>query len=448
MLFGAILMAALAATPAFAGSQVVTGDDEHCSSPDEPYCDYTRKVIDYVRNGSPDPAKPILAITCGDVEWIEDAYDDPDPDIVKICPPGGGPGGEAVTEADYASTVFSTDNYSAILVGDGEADNGVLNARKSDFKAYFDQGGGIATFDSFGDQEDTDFLPLPITLLEGEGNFPYQVTEQGRDALGITNEEVNDDCCQHETYANPGAGDPLQIGMVEGTEANNDALGALQTPSVRANLLFGRVDRRAPVSASTGCANSTQVAVSVTDERNGSGPGSVRYTIDGGGEQTADTDANGNALVTVGSGQHTVAFRGVDKAGNAEANANSVTVTCSQPPQAAGPPARAADTSRPRASVAGVRSSCVRRAFQIRLTARDGGGLARVVAKRDGRHLVNRAFSATTRASFTLVVKVRGLRAGRHTIAVTARDTSGNRVTLTRTFRVCAAQRPAPRFTG
>ena len=265
---------------------------------------------------------------------------------------------------------------------------------------------------------------------------------------------MNNECCQHEVYGEPGSGSPLKVGLRENYPELGqnpvflrDAEGgvnALQEPEHRPILLYTRVDTRPPSSASSGCVSATAVRVTVTDEAGGSGPAAVRYTIDGGAEQTAATDGSGNADIAVPSGQHTVTFRGVDKAGNVEANANSVTVTCSTPVQAAAP-----DRSRPSVSVAGVRSSCVRRAFRIRLTARDGGSLRRVVAKRDGRHLVNRAFSATTRTSFTVLVKVAGLRAGRHTIAVAARDTAGNRTTVNRTFRVCAAQRrPAPAFTG
>ena len=88
----------------------------------------------------------------------------------------------------------------------------------------------------------------------------------------------------------------------------------------------------APTSVASGCLSATEVGVTVSDNPGGTGPASVRYAVDGGAEQTTTTDASGNARITVSAGQHTVAFRGVDGAGNVEANPNSVTVTCQAPP--------------------------------------------------------------------------------------------------------------------
>ena len=97
------------------------------------------------------------------------------------------------------------------------------------------------------------------------------------------------------------------------------------------------VDSCAPSSAASGCVSATELGVTVTDNPGGSGPASVRYAVDGGAEQTTATDAAGNARITLPAGQHTVAFRGVDRGGNVEAIPNSVTLTCQPQPPATGP---------------------------------------------------------------------------------------------------------------
>ena len=78
------------------------------------------------------------------------------------------------------------------------------------------------------------------------------------------------------------------------------------------------VDTCAPTSASSGCVSTTEVGVTVTDNSGGSGPASVRYTVDGGAEQTVATpDASGNARIVVAAGEHPCSSSGVDQAGNA-----------------------------------------------------------------------------------------------------------------------------------
>jgi hypothetical protein len=116
-----------------------------------------------------------------------------------------------------------------------------------------------------------------------------------------------------------------------------------EAANLRANMIAYAAntppDCGAPTSAASGCVSTTELGVTVTDNLGGLGPASVRYTVDGEAEHTTTTDAPGNARITLPAGQHTVAFRGVDRAGNVEANPNSVTVTCqAQPGPAAAPP--------------------------------------------------------------------------------------------------------------
>ena len=116
--------------------------------------------------------------------------------------------------------------------------------------------------------------------------------------------------------------------------------------------------------------------------------------------------------------------------------------TPSQPPP---PPPPARDAAAPIATMAGVRRTCVARTFAMRVTARDPGGtVAWVLVSLDGRRI-----ATTSRADFRLQVPVRRLRAGTHTLRVTAIDAAGNRRTATRRFTRCLVRRvQRPRFTG
>ena len=250
-----LMAMAFAAAPASAGTQVVTGDDEHCEHGSESpgICDATRKYLEYARGGAPNPNRPILAIDCGSEdrgggagpEYIEAAYDQ-DPPIYTVCP----------GTDEYDEVEFTTDDWSVIAVGTGEASsgnddprgtsNGPLNARKDDFQRFFDQGGGIATFNAArgGRDEDLDFLPLDVELREdirersdgverGEGGA-YYVTPAGRAELGVTDEEVSAECCMHEAYEEPDG--PLKVGVRDGGGNQTRGAGA-PDPAI---VVFGR----------------------------------------------------------------------------------------------------------------------------------------------------------------------------------------------------------------
>ena len=86
---------------------------------------------------------------------------------------------------------------------------------------------------------------------------------------------------------------------------------------------------------------------------------------------------------------------------------------------------------------------CTTRDFTARIRLRDRAGIRAVNVYLDGR-LVRR----TSRTRFSLRIKVRGLRVGRHRITVVARDRAGNRSVTRRRFGRCALGLTAPRFTG
>ena len=102
------------------------------------------------------------------------------------------------------------------------------------------------------------------------------------------------------------------------------------------------------------------------------------------------------------------------------------------------PPIGGAGARRPAAS-----TICTTRNFTARVRIRDRAGIRSVNVFIDGR-LVRQ----TSLTRFSLRVKVRGLRVGRHRITVVARDRAGNRSVTRRHFGRCALALTAPRFTG
>ena len=62
------------------------------------------------------------------------------------------------------------------MVGTGEGGDNRLNPREADFLAFYNQGGGIATFNSAqGEDSHLDFLPLDVSLVGGD----FGVEENG-----------------------------------------------------------------------------------------------------------------------------------------------------------------------------------------------------------------------------------------------------------------------------
>ena len=290
----------------------------------------------------------------------------------------------------------------------------------------------------------------PVTTSYSGGSFGHALV-QGPGLTSLILGHVNDD--QNEPV------DPSRIVLAEYRSCSGITLvGGMTThnfhnpdpeaANLRANIIHYAVnvavDSCAPTSASNGCVTTTEVGVTVTDNPGGSGPASVRYTVDGGAEQTVATDASGSARITVTAGEHTVAFRGVDQAGNVEANPSSVTVTCQADA------AQARDRTRPSAGIAGVPDACVRAAFRVRVTARDNRALRSIAVRRDGRRVLSRTLRGVRRTSFTVRINARPLRTGSHRIVVTVRDRAGNRRTSTARFVRCVrpSRAVSPTLTG
>jgi Tol biopolymer transport system component len=115
------------------------------------------------------------------------------------------------------------------------------------------------------------------------------------------------------------------------------------------------------------------------------------------------------------------------------------------PPPPPAPPVVPA--TKPKVSVAGVRSACVAKTFHVRFRVSTASSVKSVVVKLDGRRI-----KSTSRGSFTLTINGKKLKSGRHRLTITATDSNGNVTTSHKSFSVCKAAKPrrqaAPRFTG
>jgi hypothetical protein len=95
------------------------------------------------------------------------------------------------------------------------------------------------------------------------------------------------------------------------------------------------------------------------------------------------------------------------------------------------------DTQPPAIRVRGVpRKYCTSRRFRLRARVRDDSPLRHVAVYLDGRQV-----GASRRSRVRQVIRADRLRAGRHRVSVTARDSVGNLARSTRSFRRCAAGR-------
>jgi hypothetical protein len=92
-----------------------------------------------------------------------------------------------------------------------------------------------------------------------------------------------------------------------------------------------------------------------------------------------------------------------------------------------------ADRKAPRIRITGVPARrCVRKGFRARVRVREGTRLRRGALFRDKRRL-----RSTRSKRYSVVVRTRKLRKGRHRVRVVAVDSTGNRRAITRRFRRC-----------
>ena len=194
---------ASAATPT-GGNFIATGHDMdfHCSGGSSDECAYFKILVTKARNGS---TLPILALDQGTELTIALTNIAAAP-VVSLDP----------TSAAFGTTKFVDTTgkplYSVIITASdttcGGCDNtpageGKINARASDFTAYFNNGGNIIALTG-ADNFATYYKFVPLKGVNGTVvSPPFTVTSQGA-AIGVTNAMAN--CCPtHSSFSIPSA---------------------------------------------------------------------------------------------------------------------------------------------------------------------------------------------------------------------------------------------------
>lgn len=475
-----VALAAVFASSAQAGSrELVNGFDNeyHCTSADDATvgeCLYFNTMMPWIRGGAPDPSKPILVL---------DRDGSTDPDCADACNNAGptdthiialdnslnlafGPGGVAKQLVDprspeFASLPLDVAHYSAIVVASdvncggcdlnnllSQPDSDALKARAGDILNFFRNGGGVMAFSGgvatggvaavksnaatrgggSGTLERCNnyyaFLPLGVQCSPFTGGV---LTTAAGNGIGLVDDFYGS---SHNTFEQPPAGSPLQVGAVLNSDQIDASRGVVVIPPNVPQTLFADVPLQ-PTIASVATAATCTGTFTATDP-GGLGTKAIHYKI-GGVEKTVATDATGHASVALVSGTTAVEFWGEDLAGNQEATHHTLSVT---------------GCSTPKVGVAGVRRACVSKAaLNVRISVNAPGKVKSVRITLDGKRL-----KTTSQSRFTLKINMKKLKAGRHRLRTVVTDQTGSTTTSTRTIARCAAAKPkskaSPRFTG
>ena len=267
LLCGALALVALAAVSARsaqAGSrELVNGfdNDYHCTSSADPtdgVCKWFNAAIPWIRGGAPDPAKPVLVL---------DRDGTTDPDCASACNnadsahsieldtalgvafPGIAKQLVDPRSPEFAALPLDVAHYSAIVVASNvncggcdlnnlvsQPDSEALKARAAEILNFFRNGGGVMAMSggetsggvpaAAGRNAMTRggsgtvaqctnyyaFLPLPVTCSIYGGDV---LTTPAGNAIGLTDDLYG---FSHNSFEQPPAGSPLQVGAVLDTE--------------------------------------------------------------------------------------------------------------------------------------------------------------------------------------------------------------------------------------
>lgn len=237
----------LTTEPAPAGNFFATGHDAdlHCSGGDQ--CNLFGRAIDFVRQGAPDPTKPILFLDNG--TQTADAAGQAAARAANTIQGAGNPFNFVVinpSSAAFGTTALTTGLYSAILIASdstcGGCDLGVaeiagINARSADLKTFFNAGGGLA-YMSGADRRDTYYASVPIPATGAAVSPPFTLTPAGI-AFGLTSDGDANCCPTHNSFQLPGAGSPLTV-------LETDSAGLAETIIARGAVIGGGGGFEAP----------------------------------------------------------------------------------------------------------------------------------------------------------------------------------------------------------
>jgi len=343
----ALVAALVGASSAQAGRLIVSGHDfdHHCLFPESGTsfpgeCHFLKVALTYVRNGAPDPSKPILVLDRpggpNSVNQMQGAIDR-----------AFGIGNVPMTVLDPRSAAFAaapldTAHFSAIVVASdltcggcdlngnpigtmppytpNTPDSDAINARTGALGAYFNAGGGLlvgsgavnggASFSgnggggpqAFVDNNYYQFISVPGGQNVGG---PFALTALGKalgftDGTGGTEDDIN--CCPtHNSFNAVPAGSPLKVAEIDAT---------LRSVTLFEDTNPPRTTITSAPPAQTGATTAT-FAFQASEDRT-----SFACRLDGGGFTGC---ASPVTFAGLSEGQHQFSVRATDLAGNQEA---------------------------------------------------------------------------------------------------------------------------------
>jgi len=342
---------------------------------------------------------------------------------------------------------------------EGEA----LAANANVLNNFVNQGGGLMSHGTCYPWLSALIPGLTTPQSGGGGLF---LTPAGATAFpGLTNGDLNTGPWHNHFEGNFGGLDVLVRSTNVQAPAGTDAAviiggGQVSLTEKPADLSITKADSPDPVTAGQ------NLTYTLTVRNNGPNPATgvtVTDTLPSGATARSTSasqgSCSGTTTVTCNLGNlasgATATVRIVIRPNAAGTLQNSATVSGNQPdPNQANNTAKsgttvkagttppAGDQAAPRITIAGVRGlrrSCTRRSFRVRIRVRESR-LRRVDVLLDGRRI-----RRTSRKRFSVRVPARAIRAGRHRLTIVATDRAGNRRVVRRVFRRCSVK---PRFTG
>jgi hypothetical protein len=341
------MLGVLGCTPATAsaGRMIATGVDAdyHCAN--QGYeCHLFKVAVNYVRNGAPDPGKPVLVLDRKPATKSR-------PDVPAALDAAFGPGVVPRSVVDpssdeFLATPLSPSQFSAIIVasdwscdglnGDCDLNDETESAspgdsmqlfnRRAAFDAYLQQGGGVLALSGSlnGNGEphngELDIYYAFLSLTGGSEGGSGSLTDLGR-AIGFTSQDVmhshgpplpchpsGNTSCVHNSFALPQPGSPLRVAEIAngGTSGGQPVFEAITLfrDSDPPNVLLDAAPP--PTTESTAAVFRFHASEDTT---------TFRCSLDG---SPATACAGSVSYSGLAEGQHTVTVQVTDGAGNAD----------------------------------------------------------------------------------------------------------------------------------
>jgi hypothetical protein len=330
----AVLASLALASPASAGRLVESGHDFdlHCADQNE-QCHFVKVAVSYVREGAPNPNKPVLVLDRLDLDMqraIDKAFGNGVVPMVVIEPRSVAFTNAVIDTAHWSAIVVASDlNCGGCDLNDAPSggvavtlDSTAIASRTADIAAFYNAGGGIVagsgSIDAGGaggiafNAGNVPYYSFVATSGAGNVTGPFERTPIGV-ALGLTNVDINfsstSSCssgpsagCTHNSIGPPPAG---------------SLLVPIETdpgPPVRFISLIQDTDP--PVaSVTTGPPATTTSTTAAFAFRSSETNSRFQCRLDGGGISTCGTT---RTLTGLAEGRHTFNVRAIDLVGNVQ----------------------------------------------------------------------------------------------------------------------------------